>query len=379
MNNKVSLFLLTLSFAVISSIGLTQTPVDSFLSGFETLKKAETFDATGKIIYSVNSEKGPINIEQNFQVVSKGKNLSFLTLNTQDGKIMVYRKGPNLVIYSDKEKKYVERQVPESVKAFNILGAPDILDSIIFTENFQPSNIKVKKIEDNTTSDENQFEVEFKDGSTANFWFKSGNTIPLSKIVLPIPKSEISSGGQKTFLFSDWKLNPPVDDSIFEFNPPPGVQKIENKPPKDPLLGKTAPNFTLTKLDGQQVTLSDFKGKKVIVLDFWASWCGPCRMAMPLVQEVSKELSDKDVVFFAVNLGEDKQTITTFINKHNIQIPVLMDKTGAVAGKYGVESIPRLVIIDKDGIVRGGHSGFSQNLKSELKKEILNILSSSKN
>ena len=56
-----------------------------------------------------------------------------------------------------------------------------------------------------------------------------------------------------------------------------------------------------------------------------------------------------------------------------------MDKTGAVAGKYGVESIPRLVIIDKDGIVRGGHSGFSQNLKSELKKEILNILSSSKN
>lgn len=384
MKTKTPLIAITLASFITSTLALsnptfTDNPLDLFLSGFDTIKKADSFDVSGKIIYTVNSNNKPLKIEQDFQVLSKGQNLSFLTLNTQDGKIMVYRKGSNLTIYSEKDRKYIERQAPDSVKALNLIGTPEIIDAIIFSNNFKPSNIKVQKIEDNTNPTENRFEVEFQDGTTANFWFKSGETTLLSKIVVPIPTSEASSGGEKTFLFSNWKLNPPIDDSIFEFTPPAGVQKIENKQPRDPLIGETAPDFTLSTIDGKKITLSEFKGKKVVVLDFWASWCGPCRMAMPVIQEVSKELSDKDVVFFAVNQGEDKETILNFINKFNIQIPVLMDKNLIAGTKYRVESIPRLVIIDKNGIVKSGHFGYSPNLKTELKSEILKILSSSNN
>jgi thiol-disulfide isomerase/thioredoxin len=98
------------------------------------------------------------------------------------------------------------------------------------------------------------------------------------------------------------------------------------------LLGQKAPAFTLPSLDGKQVSLEQFRGKKVVVLDFWASWCGPCRMAMPIIQKVSEELKDKDVVFFAVNIGEDKTKINDFMQKMNLKLPVLMDETGGSQG-----------------------------------------------
>ncbi|MCX8065577.1 MAG: redoxin family protein [Candidatus Hydrogenedentes bacterium] len=378
MKKSISSVLLTLFFILFTNFTTNlsgeSTPLEDFISRFDSLKKADAFDVKGTIVYSINSENGPVNIEQEFQIVSKGQDLSFLALHTKNGKIMVYRKGPKLTIYSEKEKKYIERESPASVKAFGLLGTPDLIDDIVFNNELDNSKFKVKRMEEQSENAENLFEVEFTEGEKANFWFKNDKTRLLSKVMVSIPTSEISSGGKKTFHFKDWKLNPPVENAIFEFNPPPGVEKVESKQRKDPLIGKTAPDFTLPNFDGGKVTLSEFKGKKVVVLDFWASWCGPCRMAMPVVQQVSNELKDKDVVFFAINIGEDKLKIHNFITKNNIKIPVLMDQTGRVAESYGVEGIPRLVIIDKNGIIRVGHSGFSQDMKNSLKNEILNIL-----
>lgn len=370
-----TILIICLSFT--TTIFSETSSLSNFISKFASLKKADAFDVKGKIIYSISSENGPLNIEQEFQVISKGNNFSFLTLNTKDGKILVYRNGDKLTIYSEKEKKYIEREAPETIKAFGLLGTPELIDRVIFTEDLDNLNFKVKELGTKPEAGETQYEVEFNNGEKVNIWFKNDEPKTLSKVLVSIPSSEISSGGEKTFLFTDWKLNPPIDSAIFEFVPPPGVEKVESKQRKDPLIGKPAPEFILPSFDGEKVNLSDFKGKKVVVLDFWASWCGPCRMAMPEVQKLSNELKDKDVVFFAINIGEDKLKIQNFISKNNIKIPVLMDQTGKVAGSYGVEGIPRLVIIDKNGIIRGGHSGFSSDLRTELKNEILSILNDS--
>jgi thiol-disulfide isomerase/thioredoxin len=88
-----------------------------------------------------------------------------------------------------------------------------------------------------------------------------------------------------------------------------------------------------------------------VVLDFWATWCPPCRAGLPHIDKVAKERSADGVKIFAVNLQEDATQIQPFMQQNNLTLPVLLDSDGAVAGKYLAESIPETVVIDKKGIV----------------------------
>ena len=115
-------------------------------------------------------------------------------------------------------------------------------------------------------------------------------------------------------------------------------------------------DFTLTDLNGKKVSLSDFRGKKVY-LNFWASWCPPCRLEMPDIQEVYEKYKDKDLVVLAVNLGEDKNTIKSFIDKNKYSFSVLMDSDQSVALAYNITSIPVSYFIDKEGNVAAKRVG----------------------
>jgi len=135
--------------------------------------------------------------------------------------------------------------------------------------------------------------------------------------------------------------------------------------------GRAAPAFSLPSLDGDTVNLADHLGKDVIVLDFWASWCPPCRQAMPAVAAVATQYRDKAVAVFGVNLGESAATARAFLSSAGLEhLPVLLDETGTVGEQYGARSIPRLVVIDKDGNIRHVHVGYSSNLQSTLGKSI---------
>src|SRR4030042_3302314 len=105
-----------------------------------------------------------------------------------------------------------------------------------------------------------------------------------------------------------------------------------------PKTGSRAPDFKLMSLDGQTVSLSGFKGKPVL-LNFWATTCPSCRIEMPYLQTAYEEWTSK-VVFLIVNIGEDPATVTEFLNKYSLTLPVLLDRTYEVAGKYNIEFIP---------------------------------------
>lgn len=376
--SQVILFLFVLSNLVYADE--INTDKESFLNAIKPLQKVNSYEVQGKVIYSVNPQEPtqkPQEIEQKFKIISKDKDLTFLSLDTNQGNIQVFRDGSKLTIYSEKDKKYLERETPAGAKSFMLIGGPDLLDSILYGDTDQITSAEIKLIKETQDSGQKElhYQVKPKEGEAVDFWFSTVDDPKLVRVQLPIPTTEISSGGVKSFYFDNWNFNPKVNDKTFKFTPPEGVTKIENKEEKDALLGQKAPAFTLPSLDGKQVSLEQFRGKKVVVLDFWASWCGPCRMAMPIIQKVSEELKDKDVVFFAVNIGEDKTKINDFMQKMNLKLPVLMDETGRVAGLYNVKGIPRMVIIDKNGIVKGGHPGFSADLEQSLKNEILTILS----
>jgi thiol-disulfide isomerase/thioredoxin len=109
---------------------------------------------------------------------------------------------------------------------------------------------------------------------------------------------------------------------------------------------------------------------KIVVLDFWASWCGPCRASLPVVAQICKEYADKGIVFRAVNVKEDPETIRTFLAEEPIDAAVVMDTEGAASAAYRVEAIPHTVIIGRDGIVQAVHVGAAEGLEAKLRKQL---------
>ncbi|MBB6624160.1 TlpA family protein disulfide reductase [Clostridium gasigenes] len=107
-------------------------------------------------------------------------------------------------------------------------------------------------------------------------------------------------------------------------------------------------DFKLKDLNGKYVSLNDFKGKNVL-LNFWATWCPPCKAEMPDIEKLYQENKNSDLVILAVNLGEDKQTVKSFIEKNKYNFDILLDSDQDVAVKYNIVSIPTSFFIDKEG------------------------------
>jgi len=134
------------------------------------------------------------------------------------------------------------------------------------------------------------------------------------------------------------------------------------------LLFKLAPDFQLPSLDGRTVALGEFHGTKNVVLIFWASWCGPCRLEMPgLVSFYTRtHKPDSDYEILAISIDEYPESAQGAAANMKAQFPVLIDTGQKAAGAYGVWSIPTLFVIDKTGKVIYSKEGFDIGLEFEL-------------
>jgi len=119
------------------------------------------------------------------------------------------------------------------------------------------------------------------------------------------------------------------------------------------LVGKPAPEINLTTVDQKSFKLSDHKGK-VIVVDLWATWCGPCLKSLPNIQKLSEDesLRDKGLVVIAPNVGEDKATVSKFLDAKKYTFTVLMDEKATLNQSLGVTGIPTTLVIGRDGVVK---------------------------
>jgi peroxiredoxin len=111
---------------------------------------------------------------------------------------------------------------------------------------------------------------------------------------------------------------------------------------------RMAPAFRLKDIDGKTHALSDYKGK-VIVLNFWATWCPPCRFEMPSMERAQSLTAEDDIVFLGINVGEDEDTIFTFTADYPVTFPLLMDLNSEIIDKYPVVGLPTTYVIDPQG------------------------------
>lgn len=124
----------------------------------------------------------------------------------------------------------------------------------------------------------------------------------------------------------------------------------------DPLVGHPAPNFSLAMLNAHagksMLSLSNFKGKPV-VLNFWASWCEPCKEEAPLLESTWKrmQVQGKDAVFLGIDFQESNNDGTGFLQLYSITYPAVLDTDGSVASKYGITSLPVTIFINRNGMV----------------------------
>jgi len=139
-------------------------------------------------------------------------------------------------------------------------------------------------------------------------------------------------------------------------------------------VGQPAPAFDLPSLrDEGRMTLTQFRGK-VVLLDFWASWCVPCAQSVPHYQKLRSELADRGFELVAVGLDEDVADGRAFLKRFDVRYPVGSDPAGAVATRYALKGMPYAVLIDREGIVRDTHVGFQSSDVAELRARIENLL-----
>jgi peroxiredoxin len=146
---------------------------------------------------------------------------------------------------------------------------------------------------------------------------------------------------------------------------------IAKRDPASEIVSKTAPGFSLPALDGRTISLSDYAGKKVVV-SYWASWCGPCKVEMPELRDFYKRYHkpDSDFEILAISIDENRSDAERYASAESLPFPVLLDTDSKVADSYSVEGIPTMVVIDKSRKVTYAHTGLDQAMQFQLMSQL---------
>ncbi len=331
-----------------------------------------------------------------------------LYLNLESGKMggQMVCDGETAYLYTPVLNKYMSVPAPENLSRifdtidYQIVGGGFSSMSLIESMcNPEPYNqimadvLKVEHIGVEKVGAEDCDHLRFTQKEfTWDMWVRQGKepwilkvTADMSKVLANKPGTPADVSALLTCLYTNTQANVVPTADLLVFKKPEGANEVksflEDKSAEPasvhPLVNKPAPAFDLDTVDGAKFNLASQKGK-IVVLDFWATWCGPCTMALPILSEVTSSLKDKDVVFLAVNIQETPEQIKTFLDKKNLKVSVGLDSEGKVSELYQVRGIPQTVIVGKDGNVAEVHVGFSPDLKESLTKELNDILAGTK-
>jgi peroxiredoxin len=146
-----------------------------------------------------------------------------------------------------------------------------------------------------------------------------------------------------------------------------------------PAVGHTAPDFTAMDVHGRPIRLADFRGKRAVFLNFWATWCVPCRLEMPTMEQVYRDYKSRGLEILAVSIDAGHPivvavSVAEFMEELKLTFPALLDPEMEVARRYRVFGIPTTVLIDREGIIRAREPGFRDWTTPESRKKLEELL-----
>jgi peroxiredoxin len=139
-----------------------------------------------------------------------------------------------------------------------------------------------------------------------------------------------------------------------------------------PKVGQRAADFELRDLEGKSVRLSTLRGKAVLV-DFWASWCEPCKKEIPALAQLARKLATQNIVIIAINVDAKRETAESFLKDHNVALNVLLDPKQTVIGLYEPPKMPTSFVLDRQGVVRFANFGFEPGDEAKIEKQLVGL------
>jgi len=279
----------------------------------------------------------------------------FASLFSQDEAVMVNKGIGNMLLVDSLLKK-------------NVYGA--LLDGVS----------EVKYSGEEMLDDQKTHHLSFEQpGMTTELWIQAGTEPWVRKASVdmsrPLAEALPQSKDMKmtvTVKYDEWQKNN-ITDEAFAFSAPAHARKVTDLFSDDnqsPLIGKPAPQMKLDLLKGGKLNLDDHKGKHVVVLEFWASWCAPCIVSLPIISEVTQRFEKQGVVLYAINQNEEPEVVDAFLKKKNMQFAVGLDHAGKMGESLGLTGIPLTIVIGKDGTIQSVHTGLTPNFKEKLTEEL---------
>jgi thiol-disulfide isomerase/thioredoxin len=139
------------------------------------------------------------------------------------------------------------------------------------------------------------------------------------------------------------------------------------------MVGQPAPELTLTRLSGASVSLADFSGQ-VVLVNMWATWCGPCRSELPHIQDLHERYGPDGLIVLAINVGETEERIWQYITEEGYTFRVLVDPQSQSMRAFRTSGIPTTVLIDREGIVRQVQVGYAPGAVRGLEQQVQALL-----
>ncbi len=369
---------------------------------FQKAKSAST-QITVTITQAIVGKKTFVDTTKSTLAMERPNKFAFHLLESLDGKMAHVSDGKTVWTYID------------PLKQFTTMDAPPLLDQLLMTQTpgllplmqagfamdlfrrdphkAMVSGVQVLKVVGSEKLDGVECAHIHGEEPAMDWdaWFEKGDKpvlrrfiySPLKGILAKVPEAEKAQLAGATFLlvvdFADWKVNEPLPAATFAYEPPKDAEPVEQfhdtpgermEAPAEKLKGTVAPDFTGPLLAGGKLKLSDHIGKEIIILNFWATWCGPCVVEMPELAELAAAYKEKGVVLYTINAGEDDADVKDFLKSKKLDINVVMQPELEIAALYKVQGLPQTVIIGKDGkisfVIVGGGVGVKNILAHQL-------------
>lgn len=190
-------------------------------------------------------------------------------------------------------------------------------------------------------------------------------SVPVGSIV------ELQAGGfgeiDDAQVYANWTPQPAPEPDV-----PAGSDGSQNLR-ESPLVGTPARDFSVDLLGGGRTRLQNLRGS-IVVLDFWASWCGPCVQSLPGIIDVANEFKDRGVVLIALNQEEQERLIGAFLISNGLKVTVGLDRSASIARQFGVETLPQTLVIDRQGLIAAHAIGTTSGLTDALREVIGELL-----